>query len=162
MQKKDLKRFIQGLSEASKHQGGKFAYAVSMNKARAMAEDSHFSQILSNEKVEEYNREHDRILVEHAERDEQGSPKFKHQRDENWNWRKSYIIPDDEKERMNERLKELKEDYKDILEEYQKQIEEYEKVGEEEVDFEIRTVSEDDLPDTITAHELDDIRWMIE
>jgi len=70
-------------------------------------------------------------------------------------------IPKDAED-LKERVKELESDNVEIVSERVKQLEEVEKALEKEVEIELSTISEEDLPETVTGYQISGLKLVIE
>ena len=136
--------------------GEKFAYAVLKNKQKI---DSAFDDWMEISKKYNptdaflaYDKERVELAEYHAKKDDKGEPITTGEGNA-----ERYDIEDTET--FEKELEKLKDKHGDAITEREKQIEDYEKEMDEEFELDIHKVTE--VPDTISARELEAAEFMI-
>jgi len=162
MKNKDLFTFKEGLEEAKKLQGVKFAYAVAKNSKLVTGEiESLQETIKPSEEYSEFEKERDEIVKKYAKKDKNGDPKQETQ-EVNGQTFSFYKIEEEGMADYNKDFEELKEGHKEIIEARDKQLEEYDNLLKEDCDIKVHMTVIDLVPENITGETLELIDWMIE
>jgi hypothetical protein len=148
----ELYKILSGLNELSNAKGVKFAYAVLKNK-KAIEKELEILEELKkpSEKEQEFEKKREGLCIKYAKKDENGNAKIKDNQ---------YIIEDNDK--LQEDFKKLVEDNKNLEQEKVKKQKELNSLLEEEVDIDLYKIKQDNLPNEITANQLEKIELIIE
>ena len=152
MNKKELLEFQEGLKAVSNLKGVKFAYAVSKNFNKIQPEIKSITDAgKPAEEFVKYDKERILLCEKFCKRNAEGNPVIVSG---------GYQMED--KEGFDKKLEALKKKHKKANDAREKQVESYEKFLEEEVVIEIHKVKIEDLPEDLTATQIDSIKEMIE
>lgn len=155
MKKQDLFRLQQGLQAVGNLRGVKFAYAVAKNSRKVKAECEDIQEgIKAPEEWEEIEKQQREINMSHCKKDESGNPIP----DSNG----QFIILTERKDDHKKEMETLKEANKEAYTARENQIEDYNNSMNDEIEFSLHTIEEEDLPAEITAAQLDGIFEMVE
>jgi hypothetical protein len=152
MKNRDLYSYIQALIDVNDLKGVRFAYAVIKNKKKIEEEIILLEEVIKpNILFEEYEKKRVSLCEVHAEKDEHNKP---------------VIIMDEYKlvdlDKFNEELDLLKNEYKEVVDERIRQINEYNKLLDEDIIIDFIKINFNELPDNITAKQLENINFMVE
>ena len=151
MKKRELYTSLEALDSVKELKGIKFAYVALKNKKKIEEEIKLFEEIIKpNPKFEEYEQKRIQLCVVHSDKNENGEPVILNDK---------YKIIDENK--FNTELDGLKKGYNDVIEERIKQINDYNLMLEEEVNIEFEKINFDNIPENISAKELEAIDFMI-
>jgi hypothetical protein len=138
----DLAEGLYRINDGSFESTKRFSYAVILNSgvleniAKAVLEISKPSDSYA-----EYEHKREELVSEYAVRDENGDVLLREGR---------YVKIDvDRREELESKIKELDEEYFDVLDIREKDLKEFEEVLNDEVELDIKTVSIDDVPDSV-------------
>ena len=87
--------------------------------------------------IRDYETERLQLCHQYAVKDKDGNPVIAGTQ---------FVIEPAKLEEFNQKIQELREKYKDALDEFEKEMTEFEKVLDEEIDIDIPTLKESDLP----------------
>lgn len=141
----DLYNRLQGLRYHSDNK--KFSYALIKNIKTIESEINRLNEIIKpTEDFLQFEQERIAICRSHAIKDENGEPILNGD---------EFQIEDMSK--FNSDLEPMKMKYQDVLHKRQQQIEKYNSLLDEQVEVELIKIGPDDLPDSITPNEIEDI-----
>lgn len=148
----DLFRIRQGLEKLSDRKGVRFAYIVVKNK-KILDDELEIlrKSIEPSENFSEFEQKRVELCETHAKKDENGQSILDGG---------NYVI--ETKEVFDKEMTKLREEFKDTLDERIKQQEDYEKLLQQETDVELKKIKFEELPNDITASELEQIKELIE
>jgi len=160
MKNKDLFTLKEGLKEAKKLQGVKFAYAVAKN-SRLVDHEIELLQetIIPSEDFTEFEDKRNELVKKYAKKDKNGEPK---QETQDVNGQTFSFFKIDDIPAYNEEAKPLEEEYKEVIESRNTQLKEYDTQLEEDCGLVLHKVVIDIVPENITGETLELIDWMIE
>ena len=152
MKRKDLFRLKDGLDNVSYLSGVKFAYAIIKNKKMIEQELITLQEIIKpSPEIEEYEKNRIAICEKHCKRDENNQLKIQNN---------TYDIED--MDTFNKDIEELKKKNKKVLDNRQKQADEYNKLLEEDIEIPFVLIKQDDLPNSLSASQMEQIFEIIE
>lgn len=151
MKRKDLYTNLQTLELVKDLKGLNFAIAILKNKRKMEEEIKIFEEVIKpNPNYEEYEKKRITLCELHSEKNENGTP---------------IIIGDKYKlidmDLFNGELEVLKASYNEVIQERINQINEYNLVLEEDINIEMVKVLQRDLPESLTANQLELLDFMI-
>jgi hypothetical protein len=156
----ELYKILSGLNELSNAKGVKFAYAVLKNKKaigkeleilEELKKSSEFAILLKKE--QEFQKKRLELCNKYAKKDKDGKPEIKDD---------EFVMENkDEWSKIFDDLKK-KENYDEIEKEIKKKQKEFNSLLEEEVEIESHKIKQIDLPNEITANQLEKIELIIE
>lgn len=160
MKNKDLFTFKQGLDEAEKFMGVKFAYAVAKNSKLVTEEIEALQKTITpTKKYQEFENKRNNLIKEYAEKDENGNPKEKIQ-DVNGQEYRYYTV--ENIPAYNEKVKELSKEYEEEIQKREDQMKDHEKILNEDCTLKFHKIILDNIPEDITGEILKKIDWMLE
>lgn len=150
MRKRDLYFNMQSLNAVGDLKGTQFAVAVLKNRKKIEDEIILLEEVIKpNPIFEEYEKKRIVLCEVHAEKDVDG---------------KSVIVGDKYKlvdiDLFNIDLDKLKNNYQDIIDERVQQINKYNNLLDEDIDIDLIKLKYDDLPENISAKQLESIDFM--
>ncbi|MBL4828378.1 MAG: hypothetical protein JKY55_00560 [Aliivibrio sp.] len=155
MRKKDLFRLQEGLQQVGNLKGARFVYAVAKNSRKVNAEcEDILMGIKPTGKSEEFRGKQHGINMQYCKKNDAGNPIP----DANG----QFIILPEFKKVKDEEMDKLKSEYEEVYAALEKQIENYSKSMNDEIEFVPHTIKEEDLPDEITASQLEGIFEIVE
>lgn len=152
MSNEEIVNLQQWLWEVSDNKGTKFAYAVKRNRDKVDSYVKELKEKYLSESAEfkVFNEKRNEVAKSFAEKDEDGNPKTRNG---------NYVIAD--RKAFDKEVKEFKKKYKDVIEKREKQITEFDAVMKEMSTLLLYAISKDELPDDLTANQLDGIYSLI-
>lgn len=155
MKNAEIFGLLQALRGVSDLKGIKFAYAVLKNKNLLEQYAKKFSDSVGpSEEYNAFESERLKLVTEFSEKDEKGEPKLIEVEG-----RKEYDIKD--QAGFDKKAEKLKKKYKKVLDERQEKLADFEKTLEAESGVKLHLISEEDIPQEITANQLELIQVMI-
>jgi len=147
-------RLANGIAKVGHLKGIKFAYGITKNKKIIDREIEDIKEsITPSPEFAEFEKARVELCKEYAEKDEKGE--FKVENNE-------YVLPEDKKEEFEIRLKALREQHKEAIEGREKQNEDFEAFQKEESKVEFYKIKLKDVPEDISAEEMQAIDELIE
>lgn len=151
MKRKELYTCFESLNEVGDLKGVKFAYSVIKNKNIIEEEIKILEEVVkANPEFEKYEMERIKLCELHSEKNDEGKAIIENDK---------YKIIDQIK--FDEELNVLKEKYNEHIQERINQINEYNKMLDEDIDLEFTKLGVDDLPENISAIQLEPLKFMI-
>lgn len=144
MKNKDLFKFVDNFDKLSTLKGIKYTIAITKNYRKFKSEVELFRDSIKNDKYIEYLKYKEEIQIKHSNKDENDKPIIINN---------TYKIVD--LIEFNKDIDSLKLEYKDTIDDQLKSELELNKILEEDIEFKIYKLDEDDLPDNITPLQLD-------
>jgi len=130
----------------------KGAYAIAKNKKIAEGEVKAIEEAQKNviipDKFKEYDEKRIKLCEELADKDKDGNPV-------KINNGQQFAISPESQEVFNEKLQSLREEYKEAIEEKDKVEKDFLDLLAEEVEVDFHKVKIDDLPDNVTASQIE-------
>ncbi|RKE02300.1 hypothetical protein [Marinifilum flexuosum] len=155
MKKGEVLQLEQALQAVGNLRGVKFAYAVSKNMRTVKNEcDDIRKSIEPSKEWQEVEKQQREINLEYCKKDNEGSPVPSAQG--------QFIILPEHKDAHKKKMDALKEEKKELFEIREKQIEDYNKSLDDEVEIKLHKINQDDIPEDITASQLEGIFDMVE
>jgi hypothetical protein len=152
----DVLNFKQGLNSVNSLKGVKFAYAVSKNSKKVDVEIEAFKEVQKPHKeFEAYEKERLEMCVEKSEKDENGNPIIV----DLGNGQQKYKIADEVW--FENFIKSLQEQYKESIQNREQQMKDVENLLQSNIEIDFHKVGVNDLPQDITAAQLNAIDLMI-
>lgn len=159
MKNREIFALAQGITRVGHLKGIKFAYGIVKNKKIIDAEIENLRELVkTNPTFDEFTKVRMELIKELAEKDEKGEIKAV----TNDKGQTEAVIPDDKKEEFEIRLQALREQHKEAIEEQEKKEADFEAFQKEESKVEFYKIKLKDVPEDISAEEMQSIQELIE
>lgn len=154
MKNKELFELLHGLKEVSNYPGAKFAFCVAKNIAKLTAECTLLESVIKpSDAFTKYDGKRIELAKQFCDKNEDGTAKM------NGN---AFDLTAEGMSKFNTAHAELEKEYTDVLEERNKQIAGFNILLDEKSTVTVFKISEDNLPEAITAAQLVAIMPIIE
>jgi len=151
MLKQDLKPLYESLEKVSGKKGVKFAYAVAKNKKLLKDEIDAIEEAKKVDKYTEFEIKWNQLKLEYCDKDKTGNPKIE-------SWRIFFNgLSKKKADEYKNKWEELEKEYEWAIKEFQEKEKEVQDILKEEIKIELHKVKEEDLPEDLSASELEGI-----
>ena len=153
MKNSELIQLSQSLNQVTGIKGKDFAYAVFKNKMILESEMRIFEQLRQDPHPDYTNYENERsiVCINYSKKDDNGNPVIQNQQ---------YVIED--WDNFNRDMEEIRVKYKSVLDQMELAQKEISEFMNRESNVDLLKVSFKDLPDDISAQQLEQLKFMIE
>ncbi len=152
-------RLANGIAKVGHLKGIKFAYGVVKNKKIVDTEIENLRELVkTNPAFDEFTKVRMELIKELAEKDDKGEIKTV----TNEKGQTEAVIPDEKKEEFEIRLQALREQHKEAIDEQEKKEADFEAFQKEESKVEFYKIKLKDVPEDISAEEMQAIDELIE
>ena len=154
MKKRDLFGLLAGLQAVGNLRGVKFVYAVARNARLLQAETKALQAAAQpDEALQALERARIALCTEYAEKDEAGNARVSGA---------SFVIDASKRAQFDDQVAALQGEHAEVVSRREEQLREYEALLDEEADIQLHRVTEEHLPQDITAAQLTAILDMVD
>lgn len=153
MKRQDLYNLLNGFEAVKDLKGVKFAYAIAKNKKLVLAELEILKDVLKDsDNFIEYDKKRIELCEKYCTKDDKGKPVIKNRKYDGLT----------KNEEFTKKLDELGEKFKEVIDEKKKRAEEYKNLLDEEVEFEFYKIKLENVPEDITAAQIESVDAILE